>query len=97
MVTGGKSHYSGLCVFGAQDVKATISAYAGLRVKSIKFGFRLYTTGYKGSSCFCSNWIHTTLKAMHVAIYVTGFWKTYLHTRDTLGNLFRLNIIRYIC
>ena len=32
LVTGGKSHYSGLCVFGAQDVKATILAYAGLRV-----------------------------------------------------------------
>ena len=34
LVTGGKSQYSGLCVFGAQDVKATISAYAGLRVKN---------------------------------------------------------------
>ena len=33
LVTGGKSHYSGLCSFGAQDVKATILAYAGLRVK----------------------------------------------------------------
>ena len=28
LVTGGKSHYSGLCSFGAQDVKATILAYA---------------------------------------------------------------------
>ena len=28
LVTGGKSQYSGLCVFGAQVVKATISAYA---------------------------------------------------------------------
>ena len=28
LVTGGKSHYSGLCVFGAQDVKAT--TYIGL-------------------------------------------------------------------
>ena len=34
-ITGGKSQYSGLCVFGAQDVKATISAYASLRVKSV--------------------------------------------------------------
>ena len=34
LVTGGKSHYSGLYVFGAQDVKATISAYAGLRVNT---------------------------------------------------------------
>ena len=34
LVTGGKNHYSGLCVFGAQDVKATILAYAGLRVKT---------------------------------------------------------------
>ena len=34
LVTGGKSHYSGLWFFGAQDVKATILAYAGLRVKS---------------------------------------------------------------
>ena len=25
LVTGGKSHYSGLCVFGVQDVKATIN------------------------------------------------------------------------
>ena len=35
LVTGGKSHYSGLCSFGAQDVKATIYilAYTGLRVK----------------------------------------------------------------
>ena len=33
LVTGGKSHYSGLCSFGAQDVKATILAYTGLRVK----------------------------------------------------------------
>ena len=33
LVMSGKSHYSGLCVFGAQDVKATtILAYAGLRV-----------------------------------------------------------------
>ena len=24
--------------------------------KSSKFGFRLYITGYKGSSCFCSNY-----------------------------------------
>ena len=32
LVTGGKSHYSGLRVFGAQDVKATILAYASLRV-----------------------------------------------------------------
>ena len=32
LVTGGKSQYSGLCVFSAQDVKATISAYASLRV-----------------------------------------------------------------
>ena len=37
LVTGGKSQYSGLCVFGAQDVKATISAYAGLRVKAHRF------------------------------------------------------------
>ena len=28
LVTGGKSHYSGLCIFGAQDVKTTIVAYA---------------------------------------------------------------------
>ena len=34
LVTGGKSHYSGLCVFGAQDIKATILAYADLRVKT---------------------------------------------------------------
>ena len=27
LVTSGKSQYSGLCVFGVQDVKATISAY----------------------------------------------------------------------
>ena len=32
LIMGGKSHYSGLCVFGTQDVKATILAYAGLRV-----------------------------------------------------------------
>ena len=32
LVTGGKNHYSGLCSFGAQDVKATILAYVGLRV-----------------------------------------------------------------
>ena len=30
LVMGGKSHYSGLCSFDAQDVKTTISA--GLRV-----------------------------------------------------------------
>ena len=35
LVTGGKSYYSGLCVFGAQVVKATILAYAGLRVKGV--------------------------------------------------------------
>ena len=31
LVTGGKSHYSGLCIFGVQDVKTTIIivAYAG--------------------------------------------------------------------
>ena len=33
LVMGGKSQYSGLCVFGAQDVKATIS---GLRVKRLR-------------------------------------------------------------
>ena len=37
LVTGGKSQYSGLCVFGAQNVKATISAYAGLRVNTTIF------------------------------------------------------------
>ena len=35
LVTGGKSHYSGLCIFGAQDVKATILAYVGLRVNAL--------------------------------------------------------------
>ena len=33
LVMGGKSHYSGLCSFGTQDVKAIILAYAGLRVR----------------------------------------------------------------
>ena len=37
LVTGDKSHYSGLCVFSAQDVKATILAYAGLRVNCYLF------------------------------------------------------------
>ena len=47
LVTGGKSHYSGLCVFGAQDVKATILAYAGLRVKAV-------AQGNKSSYSYCS-------------------------------------------
>ena len=29
LVTGGKSHYSGLCFFGVQHVKTTIVAYVG--------------------------------------------------------------------
>ena len=29
LVTGGKSHYSGLCRFSAQGVKTTIVAYMG--------------------------------------------------------------------
>ena len=37
LVTGGKSHYSGLYGFGVQDVKATILAYAGLRVKQPQY------------------------------------------------------------
>ena len=40
LVTGVKSHYSGLCSFDAQDVKATILAYVGLRVK-LRMNFRL--------------------------------------------------------
>ena len=39
LVTGGKSHYSGLCRFDVQEVKTTIVAYAGLRVKLISYLF----------------------------------------------------------
>ena len=35
LVTGGKSHYSGLCDFGAIMHYTDISAYASLRVKTV--------------------------------------------------------------
>ena len=32
---GVKNHYSGLCSFGAENVEATVLAYAGLRVNPL--------------------------------------------------------------
>ena len=40
---GGKSHYSGLCRFGVQDVKTTIEAYvrmSGIRVKIVEIAIK---------------------------------------------------------
>ena len=43
LVIGGKSHYSGLCRFGVQDVKTTIEAYvrmSGIRVKIVEIAIK---------------------------------------------------------
>ena len=66
LVTGGKSQYSGLYVFVAQDVKATISAYACLRVRHFDiaklFEVRVETVKRKVDNKFNHNTISSAQK-----------------------------------